>query len=128
MLVGQAKQRGSRAERKAQTVDAKRRAGEALGLEERHLDEIREELNLSQDAPFHGYIIHIEASDEFLAEYHVTPLATSRAWTKNPGLAHRFEHFIDAYELARTGREIVVALFETGTQFAVSEIFPSDRL
>lgn len=49
-------------------------------------------------------------------------LATSRSWTKSPGLAQRFEHFADAYELARQDKEIVVGLFETATQFMVAEV------
>ncbi|WPP02415.1 hypothetical protein SFA35_25830 (plasmid) [Pseudomonas sp. HR96] len=120
--MGQAKQRGNRAERMAQTLNQKREAAEALGLERRDLNELREELGLPQDAQFHGYIIHIVESDEFLAEFKSTAFATSRSWTKNPGLARLFEHFIDAYELARVDSEIVVGLFETQSQFIVAEV------
>lgn len=120
--MGEAKQRGTHTERLAQTVEAKRKAAEALGLEQRDLSEIREELDLPQDAPFHGYVVHIPASDEFLADFKDSWHDTSRGWTKNPGLAQRFEHFVDAYQLARLDREIVVGLFETDTQFIVAEV------
>jgi len=120
--MGQAKQQGTQAERLAQSVEVTRKTAEALGLVKRDLSEIREEFDLPPDAPFHGYVVHIPASDEFLAHCKNGPLATSRAWTKNPGLAQRFEHFIDAYELARPDQEIVVGLFETETQFVVAEV------
>lgn len=120
--MGQAKQRGTRAERLAQSAEAKRKTVEALGLVRRDLNDVREELGLPQDAPFLGYVVHIPAHDEFLADFKDSPLATSRRWTTSPGLAQRFEHFADAYELAREDREIVVGLFETATQFVVAEV------
>jgi len=120
--MGQAKQRGTQAERLAQSAEAKRKTAEALGLVRRDLNDAREGLGLPLDAPFLGYVVHIPANDEFLADFKDSPLATSRSWTKSPGLAQRFEHFADAYKLAREDREIVVGLFETATQFVVAEV------
>jgi len=98
--MGQAKQRETSAERLAQTVEAKRKAAEALGLERRDLREIGEELGLRHDAPFNGYVVHNPASDEFLVDFKNSPHATCRSRTKNPGFAQRFKHFVDEYELA----------------------------
>lgn len=120
--MGQAKQRGTIDERLKQSVEAKRKTAEALGLESRSLDDIRNQLGLPPGTPFLGYVVHIPASDEFLAAFKDSPLATSRHWSKSPGMAHRFEHFADAYTLAREDREIVVGLFEMATQFFVAEV------
>lgn len=120
--MGQAKQRGTQAERLVQSAEAKRKAAKALGLFRRDLHEVSEELGIPQNAPFLGYVVHITARDEFLAEINDSMLATSRTWIKIPGLAHRFEHFVDAYELASEDRENVVGLFETATQFVVAEV------
>ena len=120
--MGQAKQRGTQAERLAQSAEAKRKTAEALGFVQRDLNEVREELGLPQDSLFLGYVVHIPASDEFLMDLKDSPLATSRSWTTSPQLARRFEHFADAYNLAREHREIVVGLFETATQYEVVEV------
>lgn len=120
--MGQAKDRGTPDERLAQSVEAKRKIAESLGLVRRSLDDVREEFDLPPDTPFLGYVVHIPTSDEFLAEFKDSPLTASRYWTKNPGMAQRFEHFADAYSLARENREIVVGLFETKTQFVVAEV------
>ncbi|MBM3105884.1 hypothetical protein IIE18_12120 [Pseudomonas sp. V1] len=120
--MGQANQRGSFAERLAQSNEAKRNAAEALGLVLRNLDDIRAELGVPQDAPFLGYLVHIPDSDEFLLEYKDTPQATSRSWTKNPGAGRRFADFAEAHMIARPDREMVVGLFETSTQFLIAEV------
>ncbi len=56
--MGQAKQRGTLAERLTQSVAEKRKKAEDLGLVRRDLSEIREEFDLPPDTPFHGYVIH----------------------------------------------------------------------
>lgn len=120
--MGQAKNRGTLEERMAQSLAAKRKAAEALGLVERSLDEVREEYGVPAGAPFLGYIVHIPETDEFLASFKNGAHATARHWTRDPGLAMRFDHFPDAHSLAREGREIVVGLFETDTQFLVAGV------
>ena len=111
--MGQAKQRGARADR----------VTEALGLKQINLDELRKKLNLPEDAEFCGYLVHIEAKDEFLASIEETASATHRIFAKTPELAKRFDEFIDAYDVARAEKgEIVVILFDLGKQFYVSAL------
>lgn len=108
--MGQAKQRGARADRVA----------EALGLKKRNLDELKKEFGLPDDAEFCGYIVHIEDKDEFLASINETSIAIERTFAKTPELAKRFDEFIDAYDVARADKgEIVVILFDVGNQFHV---------
>lgn len=120
--MGEAKRRGTAAERLARSAEEKRKTAESFGLVRRDLDEVREELGVPAGAPFLGYVVHIPASDEFLFAKKEMVATTARSWTKNPGLAQRFEQFADAYQAARKGREIVVGLFETDTQFMVAEV------
>ncbi|WP_147480474.1 hypothetical protein [Pseudomonas coronafaciens] len=112
-MMGQAKDRGPIEKRLAQSVEAKRRVAESLGLVRRNLDELREELGLPSGAPFLGYVVHIPESDEFLANFNGITSASYRSWTKNPAMARRFEDFIDAYIFVQKDIEIVVGLFET---------------
>ena len=108
--MGQAKQRGARADRVA----------EALGLKKRNLDELKIDLGLPDEAIFCGYVVHIEAADEFLASVKETPLTVERTFAKTPELAIRYDEFVDAYEVARVEKgEIVVILFDVGSQFQV---------
>lgn len=120
--MGQAKNRGTLSERLAQSVEAKRKVAEDLGLVKRDLADLRKEFDLPADTPFCGYVVHIPETDEFLASFRENDKSAHRGWAKSPALAHRFEHFADAYTLARGGREIVVGLFETPTQFVVAEV------
>ncbi|HHH9443034.1 TPA: hypothetical protein ACP32N_005022 [Pseudomonas aeruginosa] len=120
--MGQARQRGTLNERVAQSIAAKRKAAEDMGLTERSLDDIRGEFGLPPGTPFLGYLVHIPDSDEFLVRCHEGMDSASRVWTRDPGVAQRFEHFSDAYQLARQGREIVVGLFESESQFFVAEV------
>lgn len=112
----------SQEERWAQSVEKEHKTAESLGLVKRSLAELRQEFGLPPDAPFLGYVVHIPERDEFLVEYKDSQLATSRSWTKNPGMALQFQDFTAAYKLAREGGEIVVGLFETDTQFVVAEV------
>lgn len=111
--MGQAKQRGAKADRVA----------EALGLKKRNVNDLKKELRLPDDAEFCGYLVHIKSSDEFLHEIIDTPSAVQRKFSKTPELAKRFEEFIDAYEVARKERdEIVVILFDIGKQLVIFEV------
>lgn len=62
--MGEAKQRGTQAERSAQSVEAKRKTAESLGLVRRDLNDVREELGLPQNAHFLGYVVHIPKLDK----------------------------------------------------------------
>lgn len=52
--MGQAKQRGARADRVA----------ESLGLKQRKIEDVKKDLGLPEDAEFCGYVIHIQDKDE----------------------------------------------------------------
>ncbi|EKY4113579.1 hypothetical protein L4Z64_001279 [Pseudomonas aeruginosa] len=120
--MGEAKNRGSFQDRVTQSRETKRKEAEALGLEQRSLDDIREELGLAPGTPFHGYVVHRPDRDEFLCHFASAADSSMREWCAGPQLAHRFEHFVDAHALVRNRDEIVVGLFETETQFFVAEV------
>jgi hypothetical protein len=123
MMMGQAKNRGSQADREQQAKVQRNAFAEKMGLEQRSLAEIKEELGVSPDAQFHGYAVHIPSSDEFLFQHSEREHATARQWSKNPGLAKCFEDFAEAYMLTRPERgELVVAVFETESQYFVAEV------
>jgi hypothetical protein len=100
---------------------------EKMGLEQRPLAEIKEELGLSPDAQFHGYAVHIPNSDELLLQFssvqRARAHATGRQWSKSPSMAKCFEDFENAYTLTRReAGELVVAVFETASQYFVAEV------
>jgi hypothetical protein len=99
------------------------KSAESLGLKKWSLDDIKKELKLPNNAEFCGYLIYIEASDEFLQEVTDTPTATKRAFVKMPDLAKRFETFDQAYKYVRAEKdEIVVVLFDIGKQYMVFQV------
>ena len=99
------------------------KSAESLGLKKWSLDDIRKELKLPNDAEFCGYLIHIDASDEFLHEVMDTPTTIKRAFVKAPDLAKRFETFDEAYKYVRAEKdEVVVVLFDIGKQFMVFQV------
>lgn len=121
--MGEAKNKGSREDRIKQAQERRSAIAESLGMQRRPVAEIIEELGLPTNSTFHGYAVHIPASDEFLIEYRDQADSTGRKWAKTPDLAKCFPEFSDAYEIARADRsEIVVGVFETETQFFVSEV------
>lgn len=111
--MGQAKKRGSREQRIA----------ESLGLKERSLDEVKKEFGLPATAEFLGYGVHLPEFDEFLAMFDQTVSATKKAWTKDPQAALTFDNFAGAYETSRKCRNsIVVGMFDVGDQIYVAQI------
>lgn len=121
--MGQAKNRGSQADREQQAKTRRTAFAEKMGLEQRPLAEIKEELGLSPDAQFHGYAVHIPRSDEFLLQFSERKDVIARQWSKNPGLAKCFDDFSEPYMLSRPERgELVVAIFETESQYFVAEV------
>ena len=99
------------------------KSAESLGLKKWSLEDIKKELKLPKDAEFCGYLIHIEASDEFLHEVTDNNAVTKRAFVKMPDLAKRFETFDQAYKYVRSEKdEIVVVLFDIGKQYMVFQV------
>lgn len=111
--MGQAKKRGSIAERIAQ----------AQGLIQRSLDDIRRELSLPDNAVFMGYGIHLEDRDEFLGFIKDGPATTQRAWAKNPVNAMTYGNFSDAFaDSKKCPGSIVVGMFDLGNEIYVAQV------
>lgn len=109
--MGQAKQRGTRDQRLAQK----------LGLVERTLDDLKNQLNIPAEAEFLGYGIHLEASDEFLSKFDENPGVTQKIWAKTPELAMLFMDFSGAYNMARKcPGSVVVGIFDSESQVWVA--------
>lgn len=124
--MGQAKNRGSFEERRDaafRKTEQERAAATALGLENRPIAEIIEELGLPPHSRFCGYAIHISDSDEFLLSYNDHEDSISRQWAGRPELALRFDDVVKAHRLARKENgEIVVGVFDTGDQYVIAEV------
>ncbi|MFY9261121.1 MAG: hypothetical protein WAO71_11495 [Gallionella sp.] len=110
--MGQAKQRGARTERIAK----------AMGLKERSLSEIKKELGLDEDASFLGYAIHLESSDEFLAEFQDVEngLVVKKVWAKTPEVALTYDELSQAYDVSKQCQcSVIVVMFDTGEKIMV---------
>lgn len=111
--MGQAKHRGTREQRIA----------ESLGLKERSLADIKKQLSLPDDAEFLGYGVHLPEPDEFLAKFDDDGYATRKVWAKDPQLAIQYEGFADAHEVSRKCvGSIVVGMFDIGDQIFVAGV------
>jgi hypothetical protein len=111
--MGQAKLRGNRDERIAKV----------LGLREVSIADIKKEYGLSEDAVFLGYGIHLEKSDEFLAEFSESGYAIKKIWAKTPEMALTFTSIADAHDASKAcSGSIVVGMFDTGSQIFVAGI------
>lgn len=111
--MGQAKNRGNRDQRMAA----------AMGLRKGTVAELREELGLPEGAEYLGYAVHLEKSDEFLAEFSDTAVAVRKVWAKTPELALWFSSFSDAIDATRQcSGSVVVVMFDVGSQIVVSGI------
>ena len=111
--MGQAKNRGSREQRIA----------ESQGLKQRSLADIKKEYGLPDTAEFLGYGVHNVERDEFLAQFEVTTAVTKRGWAKDPQLAIQHEGFAEAYETSRKcAGSIVVGMFDLGDQIYVAQV------
>lgn len=109
--MGQAKQRGTREERLAQR----------LGMVERSLDDLKRDIGIPADAEFLGYGVHLEGSDEFLAEFSDKGSVTSKMWAKTPEMAKLYMEFSGAYDMSRQcPGSVVVGIFDSGKQVWVA--------
>jgi hypothetical protein len=77
---------------------------------------------LPDGAVFVGYAVHIEKSDEFLAEFVDSEEQgiIKKMWAKKPMLAQRYESIVDAYNISEQCKNsVVVGMFDIGDQIAV---------
>lgn len=108
--MGQAKNRGTREQRIA----------ESLGLKQRSLADIKKECGLPDSAEFIGYGIHLPASDEFLSKFDDDSYVSKKLWSKDPQIAIQYEGFADAYDVSRKcAGTVVVGMFDLGDQIYV---------
>lgn len=88
-------------------------------------DDLRNLINLPEDADFLGYLIFDGESEEFLYKEASSFDKPIRNFSKVPHKAFRFKSFAEAYKQAhRHSGESVVALFDLGEeQFLVAQLF-----
>ncbi|MGI9339750.1 hypothetical protein [Psychrobacter sp. PSP] len=122
--MGQAKARGTKAQREA---EAKKRKLEKLDINERPIEEIYKEFDLPDNSQFLGYVVNITESDEYVARFEDTPDVTNTAYAKVPDLAMRFNDIADALDVGKKVAEKyktdICLLFETTEQFRVIPTF-----
>lgn len=122
--MGQAKARGTKAQRKA---EAEKRKLEKLDINERPIEEIYKEFDLPDDSKFLGYVVNIVESDEYVAKFEDTPDLTNIAYAKVPDLGLRFDGISEALEVGKKVAEKyktdICLLFETSKQFRVIPTF-----
>lgn len=108
--MGQAKNRGTKEER----------AKESNMFEAKKVEELRRAYEISDDAEFCGFLIHIPIRDEFLHSIEDSDYVIKRAFSRTPEQAKRFDHEKDARKYTRLEKgEEVVGMFDIGTQLLV---------
>lgn len=108
--MGQAKNRGTREQRVA----------ESLGLKERSLANIKKEFGLPDSAEFLGYGIHLPEPDEFLSKFDDDGYVSKKLWSKDPQIAIQYKGIADAYDVSRKCvGTVVVGMFDLGDQIYV---------
>ena len=85
------------------------------------VDEIREALELPDDAKFFGYLIYYHDKNEFLYEIKESSDRTVRGFVESPEFAHRFDNFEEVSRLVQTDKnETIAALFNLGKHLIVA--------
>ncbi len=91
-----------------------------MGLKEWSVADLRNEFELPESSEYLGYAVHLEQTDEFLAEFSDTAIAIRRVWAKTPELALRFASLSRAVDASRACKgSVVVVMFDIGKQIAV---------
>jgi hypothetical protein len=114
--MGQAKNRGSKQERFEQALDK---------FKPTSREDIKQQMGLSKDCNFLGYVIHLPESDEFLSRFSDDNEATFKGWSPVPDVALRYDDFHEAVKIlkivSKSNRETVLALlWEDDTQYFVT--------
>lgn len=110
--MGEAKRRGSRAERIKQALD---------NYKATPIEAVKKELGLPDTAKFLGYVIHLPDKDEFLADVKDDAIMKKWAWAKGPELALRFDNFKEAVKERNDckGNPIIALLFDVDDKYYV---------
>lgn len=120
--MGQAKQRGTLAERISQ---AQERKDDYYG-QETSLEEIIKELGLPQETEAKGYVIHLPEKDEFVAKIDDNDLTFSVAYAKIPELAMVYDEpqlaIADAKKITKHNL-LVCLLLETPDQHMIYDLW-----
>lgn len=111
--MGQAKQRGSQAERVA-AAQARRRVTP--------ISDIRKQMGLPENAQFLGCVVNVRGTDEYLALLDDDNDATRRAYVLSPEKALRYASREEADVVAASLPKPAVSglLFDLGDQFFVA--------
>lgn len=114
--MGQAKQRGTAAERAEQAREQRRDRLKAISV-----DELRATHELPTEAEFIGFVVWIQDRDEFLVQFDDTPAVTKRVYGSVVESAVRFPSWDAAASHAAASKypAIVGAAFDMGKQIAV---------
>ncbi|MGZ8919141.1 MAG: hypothetical protein ACXW0T_13055 [Methylobacter sp.] len=110
--MGEAKRRGSQAERVKQALES---------YTATPIEAVKEELGLPDTAEFLGYVIHLPDKDEFLGDVKDNAAMKSWAWVKTPELALRFDDFKKAVKERQDckGNPIIALLFDVDDKYFV---------
>ena len=113
--MGQAKNRGTQADRIAQAQAKAKETDQAI------IAEARAAMELPADTPFRGFVVHVPEADDYLAVLEDLPSQIVRRYTKLPEQALRFSSCREAEKVCGTlpKRAVVGVLFETEKQFVV---------
>ena len=85
------------------------------------VDEIREALELPDDAKFCGYLIYYHDSNEFLCEIKESSDRPVRGFIESPEFAHRFQSFDEVRQIVQVDKnETIAALFNLGQHLIVA--------
>lgn len=109
--MGEAKSRGTKKEREEQAKAAIRGDVEMT----------RAQAELSADAKFLAYVVHLPESEEFLYDESVSPGVVTRRFCESPGMAARYPTRSEAEKVAATlrGRGRAGVLFDLGKVYSV---------
>lgn len=110
--MGEAKRRGSAAERAKQSRERREIA----------VDDLIQELGLPLDSKYMGYVIHCPEQDDYLATLDEQRDKTFRAYVKSPEDALVLEDYAEACRIAEsiTKKTLIGVLFDVGRQYYVA--------
>lgn len=111
--MGEAKRRGSKAER---AVEAQMRDAIPTAIQD-----LISRLGLPSGSRFLGYVVHVPSTDDYLANVDAMGGMVRRAYTPSPAHAQVFHDFHNAVSAAKeVPKEAIVGLFfDTGPQYRV---------